>query len=360
MAGGLAAESSSYAAEALARPVRTVSELVLQNVQREDVQGEDGGTGRLAVSHEKMGGLDAGIVGKAPTSAIGHAFALARLILVSPDIPAEALMSRRANFLASSLLHFEEAYLFSNEGDEVLRQVSTVANYFSFPTRSRKNGFRLGNTEVLADQYGLTNLTWLQNNPGGDASGEFLGNLRIGQLTLKELYNQFGDPHQIQCALPQVFTYFDCTDYRENGKGILTWAKVKDRPRRTDQMSGWDHFWLLLTYARGKPDVHSGYFDASFSRSLIYRLACLGFAGTVAAVQNDVKAENKTEVDNNSREEAGIQKSATLPLPARASLQDPSLDYFSVACTRKQIKVILSPRTYEQYRKIVERLPNQK
>jgi hypothetical protein len=85
---------------------------------------------------------------------IGNVFRLMRLLLVSPDIPAEALVSNRANFLASCLSRFREAYLFSSEGDEVLRQISTTANYFSFPTRSRNFGFRLGNVGVLANGYG--------------------------------------------------------------------------------------------------------------------------------------------------------------------------------------------------------------
>ena len=70
---------------------------------------------------------------------IGNAFQLMRFVLASPDIPAEALLSNRANFLASSLRRFREAYLFSNEGDEVLRQISTTAN-FLFPPK-------VGNTD---------------------------------------------------------------------------------------------------------------------------------------------------------------------------------------------------------------------
>src|SRR5258708_19850754 len=63
-----------------------------------------------------------------------------RFVLASPDTPAEALLSSRGNFLASALSRFEEAYLFSNEGDEGLRQISTLANYFVFPTNSRNHG----------------------------------------------------------------------------------------------------------------------------------------------------------------------------------------------------------------------------
>jgi pimeloyl-ACP methyl ester carboxylesterase len=54
---------------------------------------------------------------------IGNAFVLKRFVLASPDIPAETLLSSRGNFLASMLSHFDEAYLFCNEGDEVLRQI---------------------------------------------------------------------------------------------------------------------------------------------------------------------------------------------------------------------------------------------
>ena len=55
-----------------------------------------------------------------PSNAIGNVFSLRRLVLVAPDIPAETLLSSRGNFLASALSRFDEAYLFSNEGDEIL------------------------------------------------------------------------------------------------------------------------------------------------------------------------------------------------------------------------------------------------
>ncbi len=107
---------------------------------------------------------------KAPGPEIGNVFTLGRLVLVSPDIPAETLLLRRANFLASSLRRFEESYLFSSEGDEALRLISTMANYFSFPTKSRDNGFRMGNTEVVSPDYGIVNLERLsQESPTGEA-----------------------------------------------------------------------------------------------------------------------------------------------------------------------------------------------
>ena len=106
-------------------------------------------------------------------------FRLKRFVLASPDIPAETLLSNRGNFLASALARFDEAYLFSNEGDEVLRQISTLANYFMFPTKSRNYGFRLGNVEILSSNFGLINVS----------DEDFLATLRIGNLTLQQIYD---------------------------------------------------------------------------------------------------------------------------------------------------------------------------
>jgi hypothetical protein len=238
---------------------------------------------------------------------IGKHFCLGRLVLVSPDIPAEALLTRRANFLGPSLRRFEEAYLFSNEGDVVLRLISTLANYFSFPTRSRKHGFRLGNTEVVdpmqpnavAPPPGIVNKeAWLA---GSEPTREFPRRLRVGALTLDRLDHTLQDtvqaeeagpaensvpPLQAQPSLTQAprsrllerFSYFDCTDYKEDGRAYL--SRAKRRPR----LGWWNQWSLLLTYLLGGVDVHSGYFDGPVTRSLIYRLACLGFLDLVAAL----------------------------------------------------------------------------
>ena len=65
-------------------------------------------------------------------------FVLKRFVLASPDIPAETLLSTGEISSLPALSHFDEAYLFCNEGDEVLRQISTLANYFMFPTKSQQ------------------------------------------------------------------------------------------------------------------------------------------------------------------------------------------------------------------------------
>ena len=270
-------------------------------------------------------GLNAGNVGKESTQKIGKAFTLAQLVLVSPDIPAETLLSNRNNSLASSLRRFSEAYLFSNGGDEVLLQISTIANYFSFPTRSRDHGLRLGNTEALADCYGVANLESLKARAGDIDEDSFLRDLRVGRLTLKELFDQIKDKRQK--LLPQIFTYFDCTDYIEDGVGVLTRATPKPRVRRQDCLSAWGHIRLLYYYLfhHQKPDVHSGYFNACLARQLILRVACLGLADTLRAYHDEMNS-------------AGDRTSA--PLEA-----------FSRVCAEKQIKVLLSPWTFQSLQK---------
>jgi len=277
---------------------------------------------------KKPGALNAGNAGKEAAPEIGASFTLARLVLVSPDIPAETLLSNRANFLATSLRRFREAYLFSNGGDEVLRQVSPIANYFSFPTRSRDHGLRLGNTEVLADCYGVANLKSLESKAGHIDEESFLADLRVGRLTLQEMFNRIEAEGQALMALPQVFTYFDCTYYIENGVGVLTRAGPKPRVSREDRLSRWDHGRLLLDYLPDqKPDVHSGYFnnEAVLARQLIFRIACLGLAGTLAAYHAEV---------------SGANGSTLTPLEA-----------FSNTCAGKQIKVVLSPLSFQSLQK---------
>jgi hypothetical protein len=236
---------------------------------------------------------------------IGEFFELTRFVLASPDIPAETLLSDRGNFLASALTRFREAYLFSNEGDEVLRQISTLANYFTFPTKSNNHGFRLGNVEILSEKFGLV-------DPA--ARGGFLRTLRVGNLTLQDLYDALrsdedsrltpGERKQKQdkkrdresvsardqTPLPEKFTYFDCTDYydednNDQKRALLTFAKCEKRRDPTASLSFPSHLKLLWAYLTTplRPNVHGGYFEGKLSQELIYRLACLGFNGTVGA-----------------------------------------------------------------------------
>ncbi|MFZ0425651.1 MAG: hypothetical protein WAL80_22470 [Xanthobacteraceae bacterium] len=221
---------------------------------------------------------------------IGHAFRLTRFVLASPDIPAEALLSNRANFLASSLRRFDEAYLFSNEGDEVLRQISTLANYFSFPTTSWKFGFRLGNVDILSKGYGIIDI----------GHHSLASVVRVGYLTLDQIYHKLraargeegnAEFKTLQNRLPEKFSYFDCTDYIEPDAagrevGLLTFALRFKRHNAKARIPWYRHLQLLFAYLfLHGPNVHGGYFYGALSEQLIYRLACLGYHGTVKAYQ---------------------------------------------------------------------------
>ena len=213
-----------------------------------------------------------------PPSTLGSCMDLARLVLVSPDIPAEALMLGRANYLSASLHRFKEASLFSSRGDVVLKMVSTLANYFAFPTRSRANGFRLGNAGIPLARYGVVNY----RNGAPDPAVNPLNSVCVGPRLLQDLN---GLPPGAQPALPVKFSYFDCTDCRDLKEDYTDGDRAlpcSDRPVRILtgghkdlKLRWWDDVWLLVLYLATRVDVHAGYFDGVFTRSLIYRSACL-------------------------------------------------------------------------------------
>jgi hypothetical protein len=220
---------------------------------------------------------------------IGNVFTLMRFVLASPDIPAETLLADRANFLASSLRRFREAYLFSNEGDEVLRIMSTTANYFSFPTDKRNFGYRLGNTEILSSGFGSISDSGL------------LAKLRVGSETLAALSNATRrgknrslPTSQNPAEVTEAFTYFDCTDYVDDpaGKGYLTEAINYKANNPNARIPYREHIKLLRLYSSFAPagkyiNIHGGYFDGAVTQRLIYRLGCLGYSRAMHAYQGE-------------------------------------------------------------------------
>ncbi|HIK55789.1 MAG TPA: alpha/beta hydrolase [Synechococcales cyanobacterium M55_K2018_004] len=291
--------------------------------------------------------FDSRSIEKHPDACIGHAFRLERLILASPDIPVLTIASGRANFLASSLRRFSEAYLFSNQGDIVLRIASTAANYFSFPAKTRSSGYRLGNVAIRSDRYGIVNLDSLQSTYAPELAGKtsarpetalqqiFVSNLPIDDPMTKtdatpgiasrsklprsiaEISRQRFRTDIDRMSLADLFTYFDCTDYKDVGDrnptqetGLLT------RARRKMILGFWDYFQLTRDYGKppnkGRIDVHGGYFEGQFSKEVIYRLAFLGFDG--------------------------LQQSLRSP--------EDCLAKFDTRCREKGIKVLLSPLRY--------------
>jgi pimeloyl-ACP methyl ester carboxylesterase len=249
-------------------------------------------------SDQSQNGTFGAAANREAASNVGRVFQLKRFVLASPDIPAEMLVTSRSNFLAAALARFDEAYLFSNEGDEVLRLISTVANYFVSPTNSKHFLFRLGNLEILSSNFGLIPI-----GPGG-----LLSMLRIGALTLQEMHEVLATATALRgqnsptvdlatqpVLLPAHFTYFDCTDYTDewtdysdssdpikSERPLLSFAKCYKRKNEMARARWYSHLHLLIVYlTRRRPNVHGGYFEGVLSQQLIYRLACLGYSDTI-------------------------------------------------------------------------------
>jgi hypothetical protein len=257
------------------------------------------------------------------TSFIGNVFSLNRLILVAPDIPVEAIIPRRANFLKASLSRCKESYLFSNEGDVVLRIASTAANYFSFPASSLFSGYRLGNITVnhqniptidgkKAIPYGIVNLSKLNNNK--DASGYPINyldlrsssknkkeeNIDVENLLRKSKISeeQINKIKEQKDTVTNTFTYFDCTDYKDE-KDVTPVSLATQKPAL--DFVGYirlviDH--LILH----KIDTHGGYFDGNFTKELIHKLAFLGFDGLLDFPSSNERNEALSKLDENCKE----------------------------------------------------------
>jgi pimeloyl-ACP methyl ester carboxylesterase len=301
--------------------------------------------------------FDRGSIERNPTADIGHTLRLGRLILASPDIPVLSVVSSRANGLASSLRRFDEAYLFSNEGDLALRLASTAANYISFPSRHHYHGHRLGSIAIRNDLYkkGIINLAVLRahypaettlfegikDDPYDILKCLFITRTSSAVDGYQCLGDLFEDEHNLASpvSLADLFTFFDCTDYKDYAlklresamnehskeeKGLLSRAKGKA------YLDLRDYAELLWDMMRGNRDVHGGYFHGEYSRELIYRIAFLGFEGTLRAI-----AAEDTRSEDIRREDIGSVAEAQR-----------SLNAFHQRCQDKGLQVYLSPLRY--------------
>ncbi|MEC4986017.1 MAG: alpha/beta hydrolase, partial [Oscillatoria sp. PMC 1076.18] len=247
---------------------------------------------------------------KLPSADLGKVFRLGRLVLIAPDIPINTIISGRANFLASSLRRFEETYLFSNEADIALRLASTVANYFSFPARTRTSGYRLGNLGIRNSlPYGIVNFDQLnqENNHNFSFHNLFVDSFNFRKSLAKFQQKYFSNVGNASENIAELFTFFDCTNYLDYTtkspqklKRNLSLKKLFLEPAFL--------YYLRLIIANGleKCDTHSGFFTGKFSRETIYHLAFLGFGnfldslnlkdlhesineGNIAAINNQLK-----------------------------------------------------------------------
>ncbi len=307
---------------------------------------------------------------KTPAPDIGNVFSLGRLVLVSPDIPAETIISGRANFLSSSLRRFEETYLFSNEGDMALKLASTIANYASFPARTREGGYRLGNVVLRSPyemakahrrpQYGILNLDALQAKTNGSApSPSFLEYLYIlDQTSLLKRQSDLLEPGRKPIA--ELFTVFDCTDYQESVPNRQPGSPKKvgllSRALGKRSLTFFDCFLLTLDYFGGKIDTHGGYFfpgdlpsavgknerlarpDARLSKHLIYGLASSGFTACLESLSTYDTAQPINPVIGEAT--SGDE----LPLEQRLA----PLHRLSELCQQHGVQVLLAKERYNR------------
>jgi len=321
---------------------------------------------------------------KNPSSRVGRVFCLGRLILVSPDIPVLTITSGRSNFLRSSLRRFEEAYLFSNEGDLALRLASTAANYFSFPAKSRTQGYRLGNVTVRPknhqsskaekarghsqSQYGIVNwrdkelckptremsslLKYLEisvlnqtQNQGLDPANQ---EKQHGQGEKNTVGETVATPIKDQESISDLFTYFDCTDYQDLTDYDPTSKQehyVMTLDKQTSPLTFWEYLqlgWAYIAYSTGKPfarngrDVHGGYFWGKFSQKLMYQLAFVGFQELLDSLDSPSPQETITDTLSTNRPSLS---------PDQAKRQM-ALHNLSMIMERRQIQTVLSPERY--------------
>jgi hypothetical protein len=292
-----------------------------------------------------------------PAAAIGNIFKLGRLVLVAPDISSESVISGRGNVLRSAIRRFEEAYVFCNEGDMALRLASAVANYFSFPAKTREGGYRLGAIAVRPPQsteaenapapYGILNL--LPNGQLRDRSA-FIDYLSIRvDCSLRERQGEMCGQNADRPVIPdrkliaELFTYFDCTDYQETivdpktgmakPKGILGLAEGKRRLGYLDLLR------LTIAAAQKTIDPHGGYLhnEAQFCKDLIYGLGYLGFAGVLDQMAHEAAypachaAVCAAHDDMDAHQQSQLAK----------------LQVFSQLNTDRGIQVLLSPERYD-------------
>ncbi|MFK8181946.1 MAG: alpha/beta hydrolase [Phormidesmis sp.] len=313
--------------------------------------------------------FDPSSIEQKPTANIGRTLRLSHLVLASPDIPVLAVVSSRSNGLAASLRRFDEAYLFSNEGDLALRLASTAANYISFPSAHHFHGHRLGSIAIRNDLYnkGIINLQALKQHyalskPLNRAiKADKLDILKClyithqsgkkgkGYLSLKKLYaaEHQGKTH---ATVSDLFTFFDCTDYQDyrikltpNGmnerdpKDKMVGLLTRPARQKRQYLRVRDYLDIVWDTRKGL-NCHGGYFQGEFTRELMYRLVFLGFEKTLKAIaQEEAAKQNATK--QNAEAAAGHN-------PAVAVGQHEALAALHERCMEKGIQVYLSPLRY--------------
>jgi hypothetical protein len=314
-----------------------------------------------------------------PSPAIGNAFSLGRLVLASPDIPIETIMPERSNVLRSSIRRFEESYLFSNQGDYMLRVASTAANYLSFPANTYDRGFRLGNV-VVRDYHKNDHISSLNSkkvNQNSDTSTVTFGianqNPNDGSIykdqnsamdcicivsdnkckPLEELRSK-NTPVIKKLAVAELFTYFDCTnyrdmtDYRDKKKNNPNVEPLLTRGLNKEVLTFWDNFVLILDNLFSGRNVHGGYFDGELSQKMLYRLAFLGFKSMLFTLEDEPEYQElvgklETQISPELIQES-LKNKTTEP---DAEKLTKLLGVLSQKCNNTGIKAFVAPERYK-------------
>lgn len=184
-----------------------------------------------------------------------------------------------------------EAHVFTNEGDLALRLASTAANYFSFPSKTRFGGYRLGNLTIkhfknFSDKSGSSPIYGIINRLSNGLSlpSHHLeirsSNSEHRRLDEEPFYPWIANsPNDVTNRI----SYYDCTDYCDgsnftNGnKGIVSLSVGKAALNLYDYMRLLYAYILHTLNPKTGVDTHGGYFNGETSKDLIYRLAFIGF-----------------------------------------------------------------------------------
>ena len=215
-----------------------------------------------------------------PSPDLGASLRLDRLVLVSPDVPAVALVTGRANALGSSIRRCREAHLAGNGGDVVPSAVSRTANRFAYPAGRAAHAARLGNAQVVSAAPGVL-------APPGD----LLRSLRLGGATLRTLQRACARDADAD-AVAAAFAYVDCAGFLAGGRLALSSSRG-DRPLGFGSHARGLAQRLGATALGRGIDCHSGCFDHGDTLELV--LGCgamelLGLKARLAAQGRDLDA----------------------------------------------------------------------
>ncbi|MEB3258155.1 MAG: hypothetical protein VKN83_07560 [Cyanobacteriota bacterium] len=220
---------------------------------------------------------------------IGELFSLDQLVLASPDIPVWALTNGRSNPLQACLRRFRHVSLFTNDADMVLRLLSTLANFFVFPSRTRQGGYRLGNVVPLEDRQAWGLHTLDLSRIGLHGMG---GRLFQGGHPLTE------PPFKAQRVPASHLSLVDCTDYRDREEVSAPWSPMLASTGPAWRPLRYGLTTLAMVFKRLDP--HGGYFRGPFCLDLIYSLLLFGpptSSEALASLDEELKRHQISWID---------------------------------------------------------------